>query len=143
MLVIVATFVNPLTLVRENRTYSFLCDDASHSSVSDCITVFFFFCTNFFCRCFDILTFSFVYQDLVHHCTDMVLGEVRLLYTAAHRDPRQLKYLHLWSDNCASQFKCANTFGWASRYLEIGKLIAIVSCFLENHVYMHASAQNP
>ena len=40
MLVIVATFVNPLTLERENRTYSFLCDDASHSSVSDWITVF-------------------------------------------------------------------------------------------------------
>ena len=71
---------------------------------------------------------AIVYQDLVHHCTAIVLEEVRSLYTDAGRNPRQLKYLHIWSDNCASQFKCANTFGWASRFMEIGKLIAIVSC---------------
>jgi len=63
----------------------------------------------------------------VHHSTNIVLEAVRTMYRDAGRNPRQLKYLHVWSDNCASQFKCANTFGWASRYLEIGKLIAIVS----------------
>ena len=71
--------------------------------------------------------FPFTFQDLVHHCTDIVVGEVRQLYSAAGRRPSELKYLHIWSDNCASQFKCANTFGWAHRYMEIGKLIAIVS----------------
>ena len=72
------------------------------------------------------LIISYVCKDLVHHSTNVVLGKV---YQEAGRNPRSLKYMHIWSDNCASQVKCANTFGWASRYLQIGKLIAVVSAF--------------
>jgi len=130
LLVMFASFVHPGTQQKVNWTFSFLSDDASHSSVS--------IYSHYFCDCSLVdmskqvaskLLFCLCLQDFVHHCTGVVLGEVRKCYQENGKNPFDLDTLHLWSDNCASQFKCANTFGWGTKFLKDHKLKCIVRLF--------------
>jgi len=65
-------------------------------------------------------------QDFVHHCTEQVYLEINNLY---RRFRSRIEHVHLWSDNCASQFKCCHTFGWASKFRQTHKLFSLVSFF--------------
>ena len=62
----------------------------------------------------------------MHHCTNLVVEDIRQLYET-HGFYDSIFSLHHWSDNCASQFKCANTFGWAYNYLLKMNLVCLVN----------------
>jgi hypothetical protein len=81
-------------------------------------------------------------QDFVHHCTAKVLEEVRGVYESHGHNPRLISWLNLWSDNCASQFKCVHTFGWARKFVDTHNLFAIVS-ISRLHTYVYVNSFHP
>ena len=69
---------------------------------------------------------SFIVQDLVHFATATVLNEVRNFYTSLGEDGSCIKYVTIWSDNCASQFKSKATLGWAVQFAATHSLFSVV-----------------
>ena len=61
----------------------------------------------------------------MHHCIDLLLADIRLLFQSAGVDP--IQHLIIWSDNCASQFKSKATLGWAIKFAVIQHLDSVVS----------------
>ena len=122
LLIMCAQYLHPRTGEKCHVTYGFLSDDASHSSVSLC--EFPFFPTRHICQIWH--SYRFMNQDFVHHCTEQVYLEINNLY---RRFRSRIEHVHLWSDNCASQFKCCHTFGWASKFRQTHKLFSLVSFF--------------